>query len=150
MIPVTGTQITSAVCRALREKYAEIPIYKEPIDQEFEEPCFVVWCNKTETAPVIWPKYRETHEIEVRYYPPERNRQNGDGQDIGAELVEALSKIKIKDGEEESLPIFATGYTRQMVDEALAVSLTYKTEGFFYETRQESMGGLAANVATKE
>lgn len=150
MIPVTGTQITSAVCRALREKYAEIPIYKEPIDQEFEEPCFVVWCNKTETAPVIWPKYRETHEIEVRYYPPERNRQNGDGQDIGAELVEALSRIKIKDGEEESLPIFATGYTRQMVDEALAVSLTYKTEGFFYETRQESMGGLAANVATKE
>lgn len=150
MIPVTGTQITSAVCRALREKYAEIPIYKEPIDQEFEEPCFVVWCNKTETAPVIWPKYRETHEIEVRYYPPERNRQNGDGQDIGAELVEALSRIKIKDGEEESLPIFATGYTRQMVDEALAVSLTYKTEGFFYETRQESMGGLVANVATKE
>lgn len=150
MIPITGTQITSAVCRALRAKYADIPIYKEPIDQDFQEPCFYVWCSKTDTSPMIWPKFRETHDIEVRYYPPERNSQNGEGLDMGAELVEVLSKIRIMHGEEESLPIYATNYSSQIVDDAVAVSITYKTEGYFYETQAESMGELTANVSGKE
>lgn len=149
-IPVTGTQITSAVCRALHEKYPLIPIYREPIDQDFEEPCFFVWCNKTDTSPVIWPKFRETHEIEVRYYPPQRNSQHGEGLDIGADLVEVLSRITIKDGKNESLPIFATDYSRRIVDDALAVSLTYRTEGYFYKARAESMGEITANITPKE
>ena len=40
MIPIKGTQITSAVCKALHGKYSQIPIYREPIDQDFQEPCF--------------------------------------------------------------------------------------------------------------
>lgn len=151
MIQVTGTQITSAVCRALRAKYADIPIYKEPIDQDFEEPCFFVWCSKTDTAPVIWPKFRETHGIEVRYYPPERDKQHGEGQDIGADLVEVLSRITIKDGEEESLPIFATDYSRRIVDDAVAVSLTYRTEGFIDQGKKaETIGGAVFNTQPKE
>lgn len=150
MIPVTGTQIISAVCRALRAKYADIPIYKEAIDQDFKEPCFYVWNSKTDTSPMIWPKYRETHSIEVRYYPPQRNNQNGEGLDMGAELVEVLSKIRIRHGEEESLPIYATNYSRNIVDDAVAVSITYTTEGYFYEERAESMGDFNANIGTKE
>jgi hypothetical protein len=150
MIPVTGTQITSAVCRALHERYPQTPIYREPIDQEFEEPSFVVWCSSTETNPVIWPKFKETHHIEVRYYPPERNSQNGEGLNIGAELVEILAKIVIQDPESQSLPIFATDYSRRIVDDSVAVSITYKTEGFFYEARQESMGDITASINTKE
>lgn len=150
MIPVTGTQITSAVCRALRAKYADIPIYKEAIDQDFQEPCFYVWNSKTDTSPMIWPKFRETHSIEVRYYPPQRESQNGEGLDIGAELVEVLSKIRIRHGEEESLPIYATNYSRNIVDDAVAVSITYTTEGYFYEERAESMGDFNANIGTKE
>lgn len=150
MIPVTGTQITSAVCRALRAKYADIPIYKEAIDQDFQEPCFYVWNSKTDTSPMIWPKFRETHSIEVRYYPPKRESQNGEGLDMGAELVEVLSKIRIRHGEEESLPIYATNYSRNIVDDAVAVSITYTTEGYFYEERAESMGDLATKIGTKE
>lgn len=148
MMPIKGTQITSAVCRALREAYGNIPIYKEPIDQDFEEPCFIVWCEKTETAPVIWPRFRETHDIEVRYYPPERNRQHGSGLDMGAELFKVLSRITIKDGEKESLPIWATDYSRRIVNDAIVISITYKTEGFFYEVEGESMGGLSTNMTT--
>lgn len=150
MIPVTGQQIISAVCRALRAKYTDIPIYKEPIDQEFEEPCFCVWCSKTETAPVIWPKYRETHNIEVRYYPPQRNSQNGEGLDIETELVEVLSRIYIKHGEEESLPIFATDYSRRIVDDAAVVSLTYRTEGYFEQEKAEPLGEAVINTQPKE
>ena len=147
---VTGTQITSAVCRALHEKYADIPIYKEPIDQDFEEPCFYVWCSKTETEPVFWPKFREVHDIEVRYYPPERDKQHREGMNIGADLVEVLSRIIIKDGDKESLPIWATNYSRRILDDAVAVSITYRTEGYFYEDRGESMGEFAAQIQTKE
>ena len=150
MIPVTGTQITSAVCRALRTKYADIPIYKEPIDQDFEEPCFFVWCSKTETDPVIWPKFRETHDIEVKYYPPERDRQHGEGLDIGADLVEVLNRITIKDGDEESLPIWATNYSRRIVDDAVAVSITHRTEGCFNEEQAQSMGDMTATIENKE
>ena len=150
MIPVTGTQSTSAVCRAFRAKYADIPIYKEPIDQDFEEPCFFVWCSKTETDPVIWPKFRETHDIEVKYYPPERDRQHGEGLDIGADLVEVPRRIRIKDGDEESLPIWATNYSRRIVDDAVAVSVTYRTEGCFNEARAQSMGDMTATIENKE
>lgn len=151
MIPVTGQQITSAICRALRAKYTNIPIYKEPIDQDFEEPCFFVWCSKTETSPVIWPKFRETHDIEVRYYPPERDRQHGEGLDIGAELVEVLSRIFIRDGDEESLPIWATDYSRRIVDDAVVVSLTYRTEGVIDQGQKaKALGGAVFNTQPKE
>jgi hypothetical protein len=150
MIPIKGTQITSAVCKAINGKYSQIPIYLEPIDQDFQEPCFFVWCSSTETNPVIWPKFKETHHIEVRYYPQERNSQHGDGLNMGAELVEILAKIVIQDPESQSLPIFATDYSRRIVDDSVAVSITYKTEGFFYEARQESMGDITASINTKE
>lgn len=150
-IPVTGTQIISAVCRAIHAEYNSIPIYKEPIDQDFEEPCFFVWCSRTETSPVMWPKFREEHDIEVRYYPPQRDSQHGEGLDIGAALVEVLSRIVIKHGENESLPIFATRYERRIVDDAVAVSVTYRAEGFFEEGKAaETMGGFAAEVKPKE
>ena len=150
MIPITGTQITSAVCRALHAKYKDIPVYKEPMDQDFEEPCFFVWCSKTDTSPMVWPKFRETHGIEVRFYPPERNRQHGDGLDMGAELVEALSRITVRYGDEESLPIFATDQSQRIVDDAVVISLTYRTEGYFYEQRSDSMKGLTTDIKTRE
>ncbi len=150
MIPIKGTQITSAVCKALHGKYSQIPIYREPIDQDFQEPCFFVWCSGTETNPVIWPKFKETHHIEVRYYPQERNSQHGDGLNMGAELVETLAKIVIHDAQGQSLPIFATDYSQRIVDDSVAISITYKTEGYFYEPRHETMGGVAANIIRKE
>lgn len=151
MIPVTGTQITSAVCSAIHAKYANIPIYKDPIDQEFEEPCFVVWCNRTDTKPVMWPRFSETHEIEVRYYPQQRDTQNSYGLNIGIELIEVLSKISVKYTETEDLPVFAVDFARQIVDDAVAVSITYKTDGIFMDGQTaELMGDLAVNVKPKE
>lgn len=69
-MPIEGEQVVGAVCRAVHAQFPDIPVHKEPMDQDFEEPCFFVWNAGTETAPVIWPKFRETHHIEVRYYPP--------------------------------------------------------------------------------
>ncbi|MBQ8038078.1 MAG: hypothetical protein IJ268_13900, partial [Proteobacteria bacterium] len=137
-IPITGTQIVSGVCRALANTF-DIPIYREPIDQDFEEPCFFVWEQSTDTSPVIWPKYRETHNIEVRYFPPNRQSQHSEARDIGAQLVEVLKRITIRNGEDESLPIFATDSSRRIVDDSLSFSVTYKTEGYFYEQRANSM-----------
>lgn len=148
-IEITGEQIVGAVCRAIHAAHPDIPIHKNAIDQDFDEPCFFVWNSETETAPVIWPKFRETHHIEVRYYPPERNTLQSDGMDIGAKLVEVLSRITIKKDGEESLPIYATDYARKMIDEALAVSVTYKTEGFIKETRSPSMGDMTASIKEK-
>lgn len=150
-IPVTGTQITSAVCRAIHAKYPAIPVYREPVDQDFEEPCFFVWCERTDTSPVIWPRFRETHAIEVRYYPPERDSQHGVGLDIGAELVEVLSRITIMDDGTESLPIFAADYSRRIVDDAVAISVTYRTEGYIEQGKAaKPMGDVAADIMQKE
>lgn len=149
-MPINGEQIVGAVCRALHAAHPEVPVYREPIDQDFREPCFFVWNSGTETAPVIWPKYRETHRIEVRYYPPDRNTQHGEGLDIGARLIETLAKVHIVEEGRESLPIWATEYARRIIDDAVAVSVTYRTEGFFYETRAGSMGGLDARTVAKE
>lgn len=148
-IPITGTQIVSGVCRALANAF-DIPIYREPIDQDFEEPCFFVWEQSTDTSPVIWPKYRETHNIEVRYFPPNRQSQHSEARDIGAQLVEVLKRITIRNGEDESLPIFATDSSRRIVDDSLSFSVTYKTEGYFDEQRSASMGDYTAEIMTKE
>lgn len=148
-IPVTGTQIVSGVCRALANAF-DIPIYREPIDQDFEEPCFFVWEQSTDTSPVIWPRYRETHNIEVRYFPPNRLRQHSEARDIGAQLIEVLRRITIRNGEDESLPIFATDSSRRIVDDSLSFSVTYKTEGYFYEQRANSMEEITAEVQPKE
>lgn len=148
-IPITGTQIISGVCRALARAF-DVPIYREPIDQDFEEPCFFVWEQSTDTSPVIWPKFRETHRIEVRYYPRQRDSQHGVALDMGARLVDVLRRITIINGEDESLPIYATDYSRRIVDDALSFSVTYKTEGYFYEKRAVSMGDIAAEVQPKE
>lgn len=151
MIPVTGTQITSAVCSAIHAKYTDIQVYKDPIDQDFEEPCFVVWCNRTDTNPVIWPRFSETHEIEVRYYPPKRDNQNSKGLNIGVELIEVLSKISVEYSKTESLPVFAMDFSRRIVDDAVAVSLTYRTEGFIGDGQTaELMGDLAVDAKPKE
>lgn len=149
-IPINGEQIVGAVCRALHIAYPYTPIYKDPIDQDFKEPCFFVWNSGTETAPVVWPKYKETHHIEVRFYPPERNNQQTEGMDMGARLVETLSRITIKAGEQESLPIYATEYKRKFIDDAVVVSVTYKTEGYINETRAQSMGDMTADILEKE
>lgn len=149
-IEITGEQIVGAVCRAIHAALPNIPIHKDAIDQNFDEPCFFVWNSETETEPVIWPKFREKHNIEVRYYPPERNTQQSDGMDMGAKLIEVLSRITIKKDDEESLPIFATNYTRKVIDDALAISVTYKTEGFIHETRAGSMVDITANIIEKE
>lgn len=148
-IPITGTQIISGVCRALASAF-DCPIYREPIDQDFEEPCFIVWEQSTDTSPVIWPKFRETHNIEVRYYPPNRNTQHGEALNVGAQLVEVLRRITIINGKDESLPIFATEYSRRIVDDSLSFSVTYKTEGYFYEQRAKSMEEITAEVQPKE
>ncbi len=150
-IPIEGGQIVSAVCRALHAAFGEIPIHREAIDQDFGEPCFFVWCSGTQTSPVIWPRYRQTHSIEVRYYPPGRDSMQGAGLDMGARLIGVLARITIKEGEAESLPIFATGYEMQGVDGSLHIGITYRTEGYFDEGQAAGpMGGMAAQVIPKE
>lgn len=151
MIPITGTQIISAICRTLHAEYPKIPIYREPMDQDFEEPCFFVWCEQTQTDPIIWPKFQQTHNIEVRYYPPQRDSQHGEALNIGAELVRVLSKIVIIENNEQSLPIFATEYASRIINDALAFSVKYRTAGYFYEPPEAPMvGSLSANIRTKE
>lgn len=149
-IPITGEHITGAVCRAIKADFPDVPIYREAIDQDIKEPCFFVWNSGTETAPVIWPKYKETHHIEVRYYPPDRNTQQREAMDTGARLLETLRQITIKSQRQESLPIHATECTRKTVDDALVFSVNYKTEGYFYEDKAQTMGDLASKIEIKE
>ena len=150
-IPVDGEQIVGAVCRAIHEVFPTLPIYKDPIDQDIEEPCFFVWESGTETNPVIWPKFREAHHIEVRFYPGERETQHTQGRNKGPNVIEAITRITIKHGKEESLPIFATDITTQMLDSAVAVSATYKTEGFIDQEKVvQSMGDLSTEITQKK
>lgn len=147
-IPIEGKQIAGAVCRVLAANFPH-PIHKDTFDQDFAQPCFFVWISKTETSPVIWPRFEQYHTVEVRFYPQARETAHSECLEMTEKLHEALHAISIKTADGESLPIFATEATARMLDDCLSFSTRYRTEGYFDTPHIEEMQELAADVLAK-
>lgn len=139
-IPITGSQIISAVCRKLATKYPQ-PIHKDTFDDGWQEPCFFVWNSKTETSPVVWPRFEQSHNIEVRYYPKERSTQNSEFLEMGAALVDLLHVVTLREDNIEH-PVFATTADYRIIDNSLSFSTTYKTEGYFEQQPSNLMNEM--------
>ena len=149
MTPITGTEIVSAVCTQLASIW-DFPIYNERIDQDFQEPCFFVWCSQTRTEPVVWPRFEQRHDIEVRFYPDNVHDQNSTAAVKSIQLIECLHRILIPRNDSTPLPVFAQNYSSRIVDDALVFSVQYRTEGYFYETPAPKMGDLQDTIQSKE
>lgn len=145
---LTGTDIIKAVCSKLSQSFPDVPIHRERMEQDFIEPCFFVWIARTDTEPVIWPRFEQRHNVEVRYYPENDLTQNADALDIAGRLIESLHHINIEINGAE-IPVWAIDYTHNIVDDALHMSIRYRTEGFFGEPHAPIIDQMDAEILTK-
>lgn len=145
---LTGTDVIKAVCSKLSQVFTDIPIYRERMEQDFLEPCFFVWISRTDTEPVIWPRFEQRHNVEVRFYPPNDLTQNAEALDMAARIIEALHSVNIEI-KGVTRPVWAIDYSHNIVDDALHVSLRYRTEGVFDVQQAQTVERAEVDVLNK-
>lgn len=149
---MNGTIITSAVCRKLHSKYPDISIYREHIEDGFDEPSFFVWTSGLSDESAIHPRLIMRHRIEINYFPVHSSTSMyEDCLDIGMALLEHLSRIEVEIGE-TTKPVFGIHPSYTIVDDnMLQFSVEYRIEGVIDDgSNVKSMGDLESEIAYKQ
>lgn len=129
---MNGLVITSAVCRKIHAIYPDISVYREHIDDDFDEPSFFVWTSGVENSPKLWPSQFQTHKIEVNFFPVRGSCSMYETLlEIGSELSEHLARIEVEIGS-GTKAVFGSNISYNIVDDNLLVfSVEYKIETHF-------------------
>lgn len=147
---ITGTTITSAICRKLHERWPDISIYREHIDEDFDEPSFFVWSVNVSSSPRMWNRFIHTHKIEVNFFPKRGNTSLYSVLlDFGLELCEVLNSISV-DIDETTMPVWAINPTYQIIDDSsLQWSADFQIEAVIEENEGTTMGQLSSTTHFK-
>lgn len=140
---ITGITITSAICRKLHERWPDISIYREHIDEDFDEPSFFVWTVNVDVSPMMWNRSTHTHKIEVNMFPKRGNTSlYADLLDVGLELCEVLNSINVEI-DDTTMKVWAINPTYQIIDDSsLQWTADYRVEAVIDEREVSTMSRL--------
>ena len=147
---ITGLTVVSAVCRKLHAAFPSIPIYREHIGENFDEPSFFVWTENVAVAPFDQRKFLLKQQIEIHYFPRHDNTaMYEDMLGIGIQLTEVLNSINCKIAG-ICRPIWAISPSYRIVDgNMLSYSVQFNIEAYPEEKKPELMGELNYDVDVK-
>lgn len=148
---MNGTVITSAICRKLHAIYPNISIYREHIDDGFDEPSFFVWTSGINQDAAIHPRMFIRHKIEVSYFPNHSNNSMYEELlNIGLSLLESLSRIDVEIGT-TTKPVFSINPGYSIIDDNfLQFSAEYLIEGVIDDgSNVEFMGNIDSDIVVK-
>lgn len=98
-IPNFTQEVVDGVIAAIKEEWPLVPVYDETVEQGLDEPSFSVRCvNPGNRALFRDRRYKQSHLIEVVYFPPKEGRYQS-SYAVAETLTSILEIIKVGAGD---------------------------------------------------
>lgn len=138
--------IMSAICRNLHAAFPNISVYREHIDENFDEPSFFVWTSDVTTSPMMNNRFIQNHSIEISYFPHRLNTSKyQECFQIGLDLCDVMRSITV-----DNKPLWANNPTYHIVEDShLQWSASFRIELFYDENKAPLMASLTNSVDFK-
>lgn len=141
---ITGETIKSAIslkiANSIVTKEPNIRIYKEKIIQNFKTPCFFIWTLDISHEKQMRNCYNRTYQMNIRFHlDNDFSQKYQELNSIGNLLMDILRTIdvpvSVKNGKEETRPVFGRQMSFKIDDGVLQMFVTYiiKTEAWIPE-----------------
>lgn len=146
-MPITGSYVTSAVVKQLREAYPNIPVYKESQNKNQVRPCFYVYQLLVAQEKKMNNKYHRVYRIKVHYLPEIGNPKLRETLDsMGAELFGVFRLLNLPDGSK----VWGREQEYEIVDGVLHFTQEFTIFAEWSEDPGPTMETLSPSVTTKE
>ncbi|MBO5030745.1 MAG: hypothetical protein J6C19_14425 [Lachnospiraceae bacterium] len=140
-----NSRIRQAVIWAISEEFG-FPIYIDTIEQDLEEPCFLITSLMNTESHIIMNRYQRQYPYMIQYFP-ESEDYNTECSKVSDKLLDILEYVKNGD-----TVYRADSLSGQTQDGILNFSVTYKPmviKERKSETSEEAMNELEQNLEVK-
>lgn len=129
--------ILTGISKKLYELFgSEYEIYSETVEQNLQEPCFLIRNIKTQYNQIIGKRFYFNSRFDIIYFSDKENKNN-DMQNICYELLDGLEYIELVNGD----LIHGTKMESETIDDVLHFRVNYnlilKRENDIIDTMQD-------------
>lgn len=145
---INGTSVISAVCRKIHAAFPEVPIYREHIGENFDEPSFFVWTSNVTPITLQHPHFALSHQIEVNYFPSHSDVNMYEHMlDVAVQLIECLNFVELVEGKQI---VWGMSPDYKIIDNnLLQYSVEYRVDAIINQTKSPNMAVLDSYINSK-